>query len=106
MEDYAVRKAELEAQAAAIHAELDGLAKETVALQRFLPPAQVLQVTLAAPPLDADGVKALPDLRSLIQTLGLLLGQSVQRGGVQGRRLPHLRPGPSQGQAGGRCGGF
>jgi len=30
MEDYAVRKAELEAQAAAIHAELDGLAKETV----------------------------------------------------------------------------
>lgn len=31
MEDYAVRKAELEAQAAAIHAELDGLAKETAA---------------------------------------------------------------------------
>ncbi len=31
MEDYAVRKAELEAQAAAIHAELDGLAMETAA---------------------------------------------------------------------------
>ena len=31
MEDYAVQKAELEAQAAAIHAKLDGLAKETAA---------------------------------------------------------------------------
>lgn len=32
MEDYAVRKAELEAQAAAIHVELDGLEMETAAL--------------------------------------------------------------------------
>ena len=31
MEDYAVRKAELEAQAASIHVELDGLAMETAA---------------------------------------------------------------------------